>query len=57
MSKTIVFDKDHPNGYSCEVADDVYEDEPLVSQPTDEERLAALESAVLDLIKGGMSNV
>lgn len=57
MSKAIVFDKEHPNGYACEVSDEVYEDEPFVSQPTDEERLAALESAVLDLIKGGMSNV
>lgn len=57
MSKAIIFDKDHPNGYVCEVADEVYEDEPIVSQPTAEERLAALESAVLDIIKGGMSNV
>ena len=56
MSKTIVFDKDHPNGYVCEVADEVYEEEPIVSQPTAEERLAALESAMLDLIKGGVRN-
>ncbi len=56
MSKEIVFDKDHPNGYVCEVADEEHEEEPIVSQPTAEERLAALESAMLDLIKGGMSN-
>lgn len=55
MSTAIVFDKEHPNGYICEVADEVYE-EPIVCQPTAEERLAALESAMLELIKGGMSN-
>ena len=57
MSKEIVFDKEHPNGYVCEVADEVCEEEPIVSQPTAEERLAALESAMLDLIKGGVKNV
>ena len=55
MSKALMFNKEHPNGYICEIADEV-NDEPIVAEPTAEERLAALESAMLELIKGGVCN-
>lgn len=56
MSKALVFNKEHPNGYICEVADEVCDDKIVTPQPTAEERLAALENAMLELIKGGVFN-
>lgn len=55
MSKALMFNKEHPNGYICEIADDEFIGTVLV-EPTAEERLAALESAMLELIKGGVGN-
>lgn len=54
MSEALFFDKEHPNGYIKEIADEVYDD--IVTEPTPEERLSALESAMLELIKGGVNN-
>lgn len=56
MSKTIVFDEEHPRGYVCDVPDDAEEEMVTPDQPTTEERLTALESAMLDVIKGGVAN-
>ena len=55
MEKAIVYSNEHPEGLVCEVYNEVFECE-VVAQPTAEERLAALESAMLDLIKGGVGN-
>lgn len=56
MNKAIIFNKEHPQGYVCEVVDEELPEEATTPQPTAEERLAALESAMLDIIKGGVGN-
>lgn len=50
--KKVIFDKENPNGKIVEVEDIVIEREP-----TPEERLAALEQAMLDILIGGNANV
>lgn len=41
------------NGYTYEKRDDGPEPEPIKPQPTTEERLAAMESAMLAMMMGG----
>ena len=50
-----VFDNEHQDGYIREVDDEVYEEDCIQEEPKDRERLAALEAAMLELIKGGVS--
>ena len=54
MAKALVINRDHPKGYITEIADEFCED--VVTEPTPEERLEALEKAMLDMIKGGVGN-
>ena len=57
MEKALIFDKEHPNGYICDVADEFFEDNTVANEvPAAEERLEALEKAMLDMIKGGVGN-
>ena len=47
------FNKENTDGHLCEVED---VDEPVVVEPGHDERISALEKAMLDMIMGGVSS-